>query len=133
MKQFRFVLQAAVLLLEMVRMPAARAFVADAPESVVSDACHSWAAPVRTGLGVGMEVGCNCAGSQKLADDSGATRAWVEHQPLRDNRIRRLATIKRLLRPPAQPRVGSGKTTAVYRSAPAHPFPHTPTGTCIPP
>lgn len=78
MKQFRFVLQAAVLLLEMVRMPAARAFVVDAPESVVSDACHSWAAPVRTVLGVGMEVGCNCAGSQKPADYSVVTRVYVE-------------------------------------------------------
>lgn len=79
--------------------------VVDAPESVVSDARHSWAASVRTGLGVGMEVGRNCAGSQKLANDSVATRAYVEHQPVRDNRIRRLATIKRLMRPPAQPRV----------------------------
>lgn len=50
----------------------------DAAESVVSDACHCWAAPVRTGLGVGMEVGCNCAGSQKPADYSVVTRVYVE-------------------------------------------------------
>ncbi|WP_230597284.1 hypothetical protein, partial [Rhodococcoides fascians] len=63
----------------MVRPYPTRAFIVDAPESVVSNARHRWAAPVRTGLGVGMKVGRNCAGSQKLADDSGATRAWVEH------------------------------------------------------